>query len=402
MSLKLSLVILTLSLSTARAYTENQPSSDDQLKAVQKDVADAEAAYRAAYAKAPDPLGNDPERGKLFQVFRQKQRAGFEAAISIARADPKSAAGFDALEWVLLNVYSYDLPVGKFAFDLLTEHHAANPKIGKAVALLAYYLPYDFSNYKKGDDPITIPFSAQAVALLKAVSEQNADRTARAHAIYGLAGIAMEDFKMAESRRKGNTEELALAAEHEFERVIKDYGDCAYLRAWGAARAKPTLGDNAKSDLYALRNLRIGKHAPDIEGEDLTGANFKLSDYRGKVILLVFWASWCGPCMADVPHERELVERFKGRPFVLVGVNGDEKKENAQNVVQTKQIPWRSFCQKDGPSGLIVTAWNVRAWPTVYVIDHKGVISDKYLQHEKLDDPLEKLVTEAETVGKAK
>ncbi|HWY86221.1 MAG TPA: TlpA disulfide reductase family protein [Gemmataceae bacterium] len=389
---------------TAGAYAEKQPSPGEQLKAVQKDVADAEAAYRAAYkAKAPDPLGNDPELGKLRQVFRQKQRAGFDAAIAIARADPKSVVGFNALEWVLLNTSSYDLPVGTVAFSLLTEHHAVNPKIGKAVALLAYYnLPYDFSNFKKGDDPITIPFSPQAVALLKAVSEQNPDRTARGHAVYGLAGIAMDEFKKAESRRKANTEKLALAAEREFDTVIKDYGDCAYFRAWGAASAKPTLGDNAKSDLYELRNLRIGKHAPDIEGEDLSGAKFKLSDYRGNVILLVFWASWCGPCMADVPHERELVERFKGRPFVLVGVNGDEKKENAQNVVQTKQIPWRSFYQKDGPSGLIVTAWNVRAWPTVYVIDHKGVISDKYLQHEKLDDPLEKLVTEAETVGKAK
>ena len=53
----------------------------------------------------------------------------------------------------------------------------------------------------------------------------------------------------------------------------------------------------------------------------------------GKVVVLVFWGSWCGPCMAAVPHERQLVERFKGRPFVVVGVNSDEDREKALRVV---------------------------------------------------------------------
>ncbi|HEV3006331.1 MAG TPA: TlpA disulfide reductase family protein [Pirellulales bacterium] len=63
---------------------------------------------------------------------------------------------------------------------------------------------------------------------------------------------------------------------------------------------------------------------PDLTGEDLKGVPFKLSDFRGKVVLLHFWAHWSAPRVGMFPHERSLVQRFAGRPFALVGVNGDE------------------------------------------------------------------------------
>lgn len=106
-------------------------------------------------------------------------------------------------------------------------------------------------------------------------------------------------------------------------------------------------------------------------------------------MLLVFWASWCGPCVGDIPHERELVERFAGRPFVVVGVNADESLEAAAEAVRKHAVPWRSFWNgKGGADGSIADAWNVRGWPTVYVLDHLGVIKHKDLRREDLDEPL--------------
>ena len=87
------------------------------------------------------------------------------------------------------------------------------------------------------------------------------------------------------------------------------------------ARRNKTLGQEAEASLDAMLNLAVGKPAPEIEGVDVDGKPLKLSDYRGKVVLLVFWGAWCGPCMALVPHERELAERYKGRPFTLLGVD---------------------------------------------------------------------------------
>ena len=66
---------------------------------------------------------------------------------------------------------------------------------------------------------------------------------------------------------------------------------------------------------------RVGMPAPEIDGEDFDGMRVKLSDYRGKVVVVVFWASWCPPCCAMIPHERELVERNRDKPFAMLSVN---------------------------------------------------------------------------------
>jgi peroxiredoxin len=389
-----SLLLLAITVGLIQivaAKAEDKPTPVVRLKAIQKEIADAETAFRDAWAKLPDPSQEAPEVEKLFQAFRKKQLAGFDSALEIAKANPKSDTGFAALEWLLTTPLAYQLPSGKQALELMAEHHAANPKVGKSIATLAYYPPNKFdSNYPS------------AIALLKVVVEKNPDRTARGQAALGLAWQAKEKFRMAESRGRDDASRLADEAEKAFETVIRNYGDCRNLRSLGARPATATLAKEVEGELYELRNLRMGKTAPDIEGEDLGGAKFKLSDYRGKVVLLVFWASWCGPCMGSVPHEKDLVDHFKGRPFVLVGVNGDRKKEDAQKAIAKHKIPWRSFWNGgEGPGGLIATTWNVRGWPTVYVLDHKGTIRHRYLHGKRLDEPLEKFVTEAETTPKA-
>jgi hypothetical protein len=99
------------------------------------------------------------------------------------------------------------------------------------------------------------------------------------------------------------------------------------------------------------------------------------------------------------PHERSLVERMKGRPFVLIGVNSDAK-ERAKQAVEENQLSWRSFWDGASTHGPITTQWNVTGWPTVYVLDHKGVIRCKGVRGEGLDKAIDLLVAEAEARGK--
>jgi thiol-disulfide isomerase/thioredoxin len=354
--------------------------------AIRKDVDDAEKAFRDAWAKETDTNKPGPAVEKLYKAFEEKQKAGFAAALAVAEAEPKSAEGFEALDWLVRVPRARYVVDGKRIFALATEHHAANPKIGGAIALLAYYPPHESEKDHK-----------EAVALMKAVLDKNTDKDVRGNAALGLAWQANRAFVNANYKGKPDAEKLAVEAEKAFEAVIMDYGTCRNLRTRGAATATATLADEAKRELFELRNLRVGKVAPEVEGEDLAGQKFKLGDYRGKVVLLVFWASWCGPCMAAVPHERELVTKFKGRPFALIGVNGDEDKDKANKTVTKHEINWRSFWNgKEGPGGPISRDWNVRGWPTVYVIDAKGVIRHKYLHGKRLDGPLEELVAEAE------
>jgi len=104
------------------------------------------------------------------------------------------------------------------------------------------------------------------------------------------------------------------------------------------------------------------------------------------------------------PHERSLVKRMQGKPFALIGVNSDKEKDFIKTQNEKEEITWRSFwCGAEGTSGPIPTAWNVRGWPTLYYIDHKGVIRAKNLRAEnEIDEFLDKLVEEAEKDAKSK
>ena len=206
-----------------------------------------------------------------------------------------------------------------------------------------------------------------------------------------------ELVRSGEIRKRSNQQGLRSVAIEEFQKVLRDYGDCPNLRKMGARPATIVIAGEAEKELFELRNLQIGMQAPEILGEDLSGEKFKLSDYRGRVTVLVYWATWCGACMGAVPHEKELVARFQGRPFVLIGVNGDNTREAALKAVRKNEIPWRSFWNgEEGPGGPIAVNWNVRGWPTIYVIDQHGVIRHTQLHNERLDEPLEQLVAAAE------
>jgi thiol-disulfide isomerase/thioredoxin len=124
-------------------------------------------------------------------------------------------------------------------------------------------------------------------------------------------------------------------------------------------------------------------------------------------LVVSFWATWCGPCMGLVPHEKALVEKFNARPLVLVGVNGDEDRETVKTVSAKEGITWRSFWNGGWRQGIPVQ-WGIRGWPTLYVIDGNGVIRDNGLVffQESLygsrtpDKMIEALVAEAEKASK--
>jgi thiol-disulfide isomerase/thioredoxin len=106
------------------------------------------------------------------------------------------------------------------------------------------------------------------------------------------------------------------------------------------------------------------------------GEAIKLSDYRGKVVLLDFWATWCGPCRNEIPHERALASRFNGRPFAILGISQDGNREELAAFLQTNPLPWANIFDGDGK---ITGRWNVSGIPTFVLIDHNGQIRNRWV-----------------------
>jgi thiol-disulfide isomerase/thioredoxin len=219
------------------------------------------------------------------------------------------------------------------------------------------------------------------------VLDKNPDRTARGQVALSLAWRAANRLAVAEHKKAANVEAQAAEAEQAFEEVIKDYADCPML-SQGSPR---TLGETAKRELFALRNLRIGKVAPEAIGHDLEGKEVRLCSLRGKVVVLDIWTTWCGPCRAMIPHEREMVGKLKDKPFVLVSISADDTKEALTKFLEKESMPWSHWW--NGRQG-ITEDWNVKYFPTIYVLDAKGVIRFKDVRGKELESGVEQLLNE--------
>jgi hypothetical protein len=96
-----------------------------------------------------------------------------------------------------------------------------------------------------------------------------------------------------------------------------------------------------------------------------------------------------------LPHEKAMVKKLADKPFALLGINSDGNRSVVKTRMDKENITWRQFI--DGTtSGPIATKWNVQGWPTIYILDHKGVIRYKNLRGPKMEEAVEKLLAEQE------
>jgi len=152
-------------------------------------------------------------------------------------------------------------------------------------------------------------------------------------------------------------------------------------------------GQVAAGLIFRAENLQIGKTAPDFETVDVDGVPFKLSDFRGKIVVLDFWGFWLRGYWGHIPGESKLVERLKDKPFVLIGVNTDENKDMFRAFAKEKGVTWRNSWQ-GSRTGPLVRAWGINRFPKLFVIDAKGVIRDMGKRGEELEKVVDALLAE--------
>ena len=152
--------------------------------------------------------------------------------------------------------------------------------------------------------------------------------------------------------------------------------------------------DGKMVEQYLLLNkeLKIGDKFVDFEMMDSNGQQRKLSELQGKIVLLEFWASWCGPCLRDIPYLKETYEKYNKYGFEIFAVSLDNNKENWLKAIEKNNLIWTHVTELKHEGNTAEFIYGVSAIPDNFLIDENGIIRARYLRGDKLDKALKKMI----------
>ena len=133
------------------------------------------------------------------------------------------------------------------------------------------------------------------------------------------------------------------------------------------------------------KNFMIGAVAPDFEQATPEGATMKLSDLRGKVVLVDFWASWCGPCRKENPHVVKLYDKYKAKGFDVMGVSLDKTSDRWIKAIEKDDLRWNHVSDLKGWSNEVAKQYSVRSIPHTLLLDKDGKILARNLRAKELE-----------------
>lgn len=139
--------------------------------------------------------------------------------------------------------------------------------------------------------------------------------------------------------------------------------------------------------------VKKGKPAPEISLKDISGQTVSLSSFKGKVVLIDFWASWCMPCRKNNPKLVALYEKFKGEGFEILGVSIDKDNADWKTAIEKDRLSWTQVVDNAGWNAQSTIDYGVEGIPASFLVDQEGIIRGVDLEGKELESMIKKLLT---------
>lgn len=149
------------------------------------------------------------------------------------------------------------------------------------------------------------------------------------------------------------------------------------------------LGNTDRAEEYQQKAKPVtavpGQPLPDFSATDLDGNPISLQDYRGKVVLLDFWAVWCGPCIAEMPNLKRVYNQYKDQGFDIIGISLDTDEKRLRNYLKENDIAWRQVFSGRGWQSPVSQQYGIRGIPAPWLIDRDGTLITKQARGRALE-----------------
>ncbi len=138
------------------------------------------------------------------------------------------------------------------------------------------------------------------------------------------------------------------------------------------------------------KSLAVGAKFPDFEEKDIAGKPLSIANYKGKVVLLDFWATWCGPCVGELPNVLKTYETHHAKGFEIIGISLDQDEDALKSFIKKKNMTWVQYFDGKGWGSKLAGKYGITSIPATFLLDGEGKIIAKGLRGEALEEAVAK------------